>query len=366
MASKLILFLSFFLLSFSSLYLAINAARSEHEIKLLYEGWLVENNKNYNDLFEKEKRYNIFKDNLKYIDEHNAGNHSYNLTLNVFADLTNDEHRNMYLGFQSFTGENMDFKESNRYLFNGDETLPDSIDWRDMGAVVGVKNQLECGSCWAFSAIAAIEGLNKIVTGTLISLSEQELVDCVRKSCQGWLMTKAFEFIIKNGGIDAEEDYPYRGYYAQCNRNKLRRTVVSIDGYENVPHYSEDSMKKAAAHQPISVAIDSSSDDFRFYGSGIYKGSCGTKLDHGVTLVGYGSENGDDYWIIKNSWGTKWGENGYVRIQRNSGTAEGKCGIAILPSYPVKNNHNLLEEKALKNTHGEWSKTEAEGKIATA
>ncbi|KAM0933925.1 putative actinidain [Dioscorea sansibarensis] len=365
MASQLILFLSF-LLSFSSLYLAINAARSEDEIKLLYEGWLVKHHKNYNDLFEMEKRYNIFKDNLKYIDEHNAGNHSSTLKLNVFADLTNDEYRNTYLGFQPFTGENMGSKESNRYLFNGDETLPDSIDWRDLGAVVDVKNQLECSSCWAFSSIAAIEGLNQIVTGNLISLSEQELVDCARKSCEPWRMDRAFEFIINNGGIDTEEDYSYRGHYARCNRNKLRRRVVSIDGYENVRSNSEDSLKKAVAHQPISVAIDASSQDFTHYGSGIYKGSCGISLNHGVTLVGYGTENGDDYWLIKNSWGENWGENGYGKLQRNSGTNEGKCGITMMASYPVKNDFNLLEEKAPKNTGGDWSETDAESKIATA
>ncbi|KAH7671963.1 Actinidain protein, partial [Dioscorea alata] len=336
MASQLILFLSFFLLSFSSLYLTINAARSEHEIKLLYEGWLVKHRKNYNDLFEKGKRYQIFKDNLKYIDEHNARNHSSTLALNVFADLTNDEYRNTYLGFQSFTRENTGFKKSNRYLFNGDETLPDSIDWRGEGAVVDVKNQLKCGSCWAFSSIAAIEGLHQLSTGDLVSLSEQELVDCARKSCEGWQMNNAFEFIINNGGIDTEEDYPYKGYYAGCRRDKLKRRVVSIDGYENVPPYSEDNLKKAVAYQPISVAIDAGSDDFQSYGSGVYKGNCGTNLNHGVSLVGYGSEDGDDYWLIKNSWGEQWGDNGYVKLQRNSGTAEGKCGIAIQPSYPVK------------------------------
>ncbi|XP_039132647.1 zingipain-2-like [Dioscorea cayenensis subsp. rotundata] len=363
MASQLILFLSFLFLSFSTNI----AYRSEHEIKLLYEGWLVENHKNYNDLFEKEKRYSIFKDNLKYIDEHNSGNHSYALGLTVFSDLTNDEYRSTYLGFLP-PGINMGLKKSNRYLFNGHESLPDSIDWRKKGAVTPVKNQRQCNSCWAFTAIASIEGVNKIVTGKLISLSEQELLDCYQKNCDPGNTNEAFEFIIKNGGIDTEEDYPYKSHYVGCNLNKLKRKVVTIDDYEVVPQNSEDSLKKAVAHQPVSAAIDANSDAFQFYQKGVLTGNCGTDIDHGVTIVGYGSENGKDYWLIKNSYGPNWGDSGYVKIQRNSHQPEGKCGIAMYPSYPIKtkpkDNDNLLEEKAVEDTHADWPKTDAESKIA--
>ncbi|XP_039131864.1 zingipain-2-like [Dioscorea cayenensis subsp. rotundata] len=363
MASQLILFLSFFLFSFSSFYLVINAARSEHEIKLLYEGWLVEHHKNYNDLFEKDKRYEIFKDNLKFIDEHNAGNHSFTLGLNVFADLTNEEYRNTFLGFKQPTRQEINLHQNSVYNFSESLLLPDYVDWRRAGAVTPVKNQGQCNSCWAFSAIAAIEGLNQIITGNLVSLSEQEIVDCYKGSCGRGYMADAFQFIIDNGGIDTDDDYPYRGYFAGCDRNKIERRVVWIDGYESIPAYNENYIKMVAAYQPVSVAIEAYGQQFQFYTSGIFDGYCGTNIDHAVTVIGYGSENGIDYWLIKNSWGQRWGENGYVKLHRNINMPQGKCGIALYASYPTKssgmNNVNPLKAQ-------EQSSANVEGKRASA
>ncbi|KAL9237989.1 hypothetical protein vseg_012473 [Gypsophila vaccaria] len=319
-------------------------SRSDDEVMSMYESWLVKHGKNYNALGEKERRFNIFKDNLRFIDQRNAENRSYKLGLNRFADMTNEEYRSKYLGTRPRPETKLGRSKSDRYAFRAaeDESLPESIDWRTKGAVVGVKDQGSCGSCWAFSAIAAVEGINQIVTGDLISLSEQELVECdttYNEGCNGGNMDKAFEFIIKNGGIDTDDDYPYTGRDGRCDTNRKNAKVVTIDSYEEVPIYDEKSLQKAVANQPVSVAIEGSGRDFQLYHSGIFTGTCGTSLDHGVAAVGYGSENGLDYWIVKNSWGLSWGERGYIRMQRNTKSA-GLCGIAVEPFYPIKEGAN--------------------------
>ena len=187
--------------------------------------------------------------------------------------------------------------------------------------------------------MAAVEGINKIKTGKLISLSEQELVDCdVRtgnQGCDGGYMDNAFEFISKNG-ITTEDNYHYRARNGECDADRLGDRAVTISGYERVPRNDEDSLKAAAAHQPVSVAIDAGSRSFQFYSSGVFSERCGTELNHGVTVVGYGAKDGEKYWLVKNSWGTDWGESGYVKIHRGSGEGRGTCGIAMEASYPVK------------------------------
>ncbi|XP_059633793.1 cysteine proteinase mucunain-like [Cornus florida] len=316
--------------------------RTDDEVMTMYESWLVKHAKVYNALGEKEKRFQIFKDNLRFIDDHNAAeNRTYKLGLNRFADLTNEEYRSMYLGAKRRVSTP---KTSDRYTPRVGDSLPDSVDWREKGAVVGVKDQGSCGSCWAFSTIAAVEGINKVVTGDLISLSEQELVDCdtsYNEGCNGGLMDYAFEFIINNGGIDTEDDYPYKARDGMCDQYRKNAKVVTIDGYEDVPPNDEKALQKAVASQPVSVAIEGGGREFQLYISGVFTGICGTQLDHGVAAVGYGTENGVDYWIVKNSWGASWGEDGYIRMERNTATAlTGKCGIAMEPSYPIKNGQN--------------------------
>ncbi|CAI9115836.1 OLC1v1016840C2 [Oldenlandia corymbosa var. corymbosa] len=343
----------FFLLSILSFSSALDMSivnydlkswRSDEEVKALYEEWLVKHGKSYNGLGEKDKRFDVFKDNLRYIDEQNSlPDRSYQLGLNRFADLTNEEYRSKYLGTRIDPKRRLAKKPSNRYLPKLGDELPDSVDWRKSGAVAPVKDQGSCGSCWAFSTVASVEGINKIVTGDLISLSEQELVDCDKtynEGCNGGLMDYAFEFIIQNGGIDTEDDYPYRGRDMRCDTYRKNAKVVTIDGYEDVQAGDEAALKTAVASQPVSVAIEGSSRDFQLYYKGVFTGKCGTQLDHGVNVVGYGTDNGKDYWIVRNSWGASWGENGYIRMERNVKLPTGLCGITSEPSYPVKNGKN--------------------------
>ncbi|GMP33974.1 hypothetical protein CsSME_00007055 [Camellia sinensis var. sinensis] len=200
------------------------------------------------------------------------------------------------------------------------------------------------GSCWAFSTVVGVEGINQIKTKKLVSLSEQELVDCDNNEnagCNGGLTDLAFEFIKRKGGITTEENYPYNAADGTCDVSKENHPVVSIDGHENVPANDEDALMKAAANQPISVAIDAGGSDFQFYSEGVFTGGCGTELDHGVAIVGYGTTlDGTKYWIVKNSWGTEWGEKGYIRMQRGISDKEGLCGIAMEASYPIKSSSN--------------------------
>ncbi|KAJ0264471.1 cysteine protease RD21C [Hirschfeldia incana] len=313
--------------------------RNPEDVKM-FERWLVENHKNYNGLGEKDKRFEIFMDNVKFVQEHNSvPNQSYELGLTRFADLANEEFRAIYL--RSKMERTRDSVKTERYLHNVGDKLPEEVDWRAKGAVVPVKNQGSCGSCWAFSAIGAVEGINQIKTGELVSLSEQELVDCdtsYNQGCNGGLMDYAFQFIINNGGIDTEEDYPYTATDDNiCNADKKNTRVVTIDGFEDVPE-NENSLKKAVANQPISVAIEAGGKAFQLYKSGVFTGTCGTALDHGVVAVGYGTLGGQDYWIIRNSWGSNWGESGYIKLERNIKDSSGKCGVAMMASYPTKSS----------------------------
>ncbi|WJX14976.1 putative cysteine protease rd21b [Trifolium repens] len=325
----------------------VEALKTETHLMKLYESWLVKHGKVYNALGEKERRFEIFKDNLRYIESHNnVEKQSFKLGLTKFADLTNEEYRSMFLGTRTRKSKGLlsGFKKSTRYAFRDDDKLPESVDWREKGAVVDVKDQGQCGSCWAFSTVGAVEGINQIVTGDLISLSEQELVDCDKgynMGCNGGLMDNAYEFIMQNGGIDTEKDYPYRARDNTCDINKKNARVVTIDGYEDVPENDEKSLKKALAFQPVSVAIEAGGRAFQLYQSGVFTGTCGTELDHGVVAVGYGTENGTDYWLVRNSWGSSWGESGYIKLERNvKSTQTGKCGIAMEASYPIKKGQN--------------------------
>ncbi|XVF14628.1 hypothetical protein REPUB_Repub09cG0077500 [Reevesia pubescens] len=305
-----------------------------------YERWQVQHGRTYNNKDEWILRFGIYQSNSQFIDHINSQNLSFKLTDNQFADMTNDEFRSTYLGYKS----RILSRDSNRLIsFQHEKSynLSTSIDWREKGAVTPIKDQGNCGSCWAFSAVAAVEGINGIKTGKLTSLSEQELVDCDvntgNEGCNGGFMQKAYKFIIKNGGITGEENYPYKGEDGVCDIIKARNHAATISGYETLPENNEKCLQNAVARQPVSVAIDAGSYEFQLYSEGIFTGFCGYELNHGVTIVGYGEDGGSKYWLVKNSWGTNWGESGYVRMQREFTDQRGICGIAMDASYPVKN-----------------------------
>ncbi|KAG9456655.1 hypothetical protein H6P81_001163 [Aristolochia fimbriata] len=304
----------------------------------LFETWLAKHKKSYESFEEKLRRFEVFKDNLVHIDETNKKVSNYWLGLNEFADLTHEEFKATHLGLKPDVSSRSEKRSFEDFRYKEVIDLPKAVDWRKKGAVTRVKNQGQCGSCWAFSTVAAVEGINQIVTGNLTALSEQELIDCDKpfnSGCNGGLMDYAFSFIVSNGGLHTEQEYPYLMEEGLCE-DKKDLDVVTISGYEDVPENHEESLLKALAHQPLSVAIEASGRDFQFYSGGVFDGHCGTDLDHGVAAVGYGSAKGLDYIIVKNSWGPRWGEKGYIRMKRNTGKAEGKCGLYKMASFPVK------------------------------
>ncbi|CAN1824147.1 Probable cysteine protease RD21B [Linum perenne] len=337
-------FLSGFLLLLLFSHLLSSSASSD--ISVLFDTWCKEHGKSYRSAEERSYRLQVFRDNYEFVKKHNEiGNNItlYSLDLNALADLTHNEFKASRLGLSAA------FKSYRRRFVSLVGDAPPTVDWRQQGAVTNVKDQGSCGACWSFSATGAIEGINKIVTGSLISLSEQELIDCDRtydSGCEGGLMDYAFQFIIDNKGIDTEEDYPYLGKDKSCNKQKVwfelqeKRRVVTIDDYVDVPSGNEAELQKAVAKQPVSVGVCGSDRGFQLYSKGIFNGPCSTSLDHAILIVGYGSENGVDYWIAKNSWGTRWGMNGYIHMARNTGSSQGVCGINMLASYPEKKGPN--------------------------
>ncbi|CAD7702318.1 unnamed protein product [Ostreobium quekettii] len=301
--------------------------------------WAAEAGRQYHqDAQEFERRFKIWLDNLEYILDYNRRHKSHWLALNRMADRSDDEYRQL-LGTR--VPEERLVQAPAPPEGSGDDRTVDAIDWRQHGAVTKVKDQESCGGCWAFSATGSMEGINAIRTGKLLSLSEQELIDCETQDdgCHGGWMDDAFMFVEKNHGITLEDEYQYKGIDEQCNLKKEGERYVTIDGYIDIAQ-SEDAVLKAAANQPISIAIDSGSRSFMFYGGGVYDEPCGTTLDHGVLAVGYNMTAPVPYWIIKNSWGPDWGEKGYIRFKHGLNNGQGQCGLALAASYPMKTSPN--------------------------
>jgi len=352
-----------------------------------FEDWVKEHNIIHKDGVHREQIFNTWTTNDKYIDDMNSRNLTYTLGHNQFSGMSSDEFNN-FMGFQ-FNLEKIDpskieskihhvktkiheikclkdcvdnYDTSNKLdtvtcvtscIQDAKDELsltnvPESIDWVNNGAVTPVKNQGQCGSCWSFSTTGALEGAYYIKNGVLDSFSEQQLVDCdTRKNggkdmgCNGGLMDNAFSWIEKNGGLCTEEDYAYTsGTTKTAGTCDTSCTVVSgseIISYTDVKANSDNDMMSALAQQPVSIAIQADQKDFQLYNSGVFTGSCGTKLDHGVLVVGYGSLDGEDYYRVKNSWGTTWGDNGYIYLGRGDkfNNGSGQCGMLMQASYPT-------------------------------
>ncbi|XP_061351505.1 ervatamin-B-like [Gastrolobium bilobum] len=319
---------------------------SQDEVIELFLLWKKEHGRVYKDLEEMAKKFEIFVSNLKYITEFNEKRRSPSsclFGLNKFADWSPKEFQETYLGdFDITPKEHSNVKQNN--LYHAD--VPESLDWRKYGVVTGVKDQGPCGSCWAFSAAGGIEGIHALTTGSLISLSEQELLDCETASsgCSGGYKDKALAWVIRNGGISSEIDYPYQAKQGACKSSEVPN-VASIDGYVNVDR-SDNGLLDATKHQPISVSVNATG--FQFYKSGIFDGpGCAnsTSTNHAVIVVGYDSLNGEDYWIVKNSWGKDWGIDGYIWIKRNTGLPYGVCAINAKALYPTITSKHVQRQR---------------------
>ncbi|TQE06416.1 hypothetical protein C1H46_007915 [Malus baccata] len=322
----------------------------DNEITVVrHEEWMAQHGRTYNDAQEKEMRHNIFKNNVEFVKAFNKNKKGkkYTLSVNKFADKTNEEIRPMRNGYKrkQRSGLMSDSLIASPFRYGNVSNVPSSVDWRLSGAVTAVKNQgYECGCCWAFASVATIEGLNKLKTRNLIPLSEQELVDCDTSSynhgCNGGNSKVAYDYMInRNRSLATEDNYPYQakdGGICKTASAAPAAGAITITGYENVPANNEDALLKAVANQPVSVAVDIDAEEFKYYSGGVYTGPCGTNLSHEVTAVGYGTSNdGTKYWLLKNSWGKDWGEGGYMRLQRDVPAKEGLCGIAMEATYPT-------------------------------
>jgi C1A family cysteine protease len=313
--------------------IVLASAFTQQEYQDAFTSWMVKFEKTYapEEFFY---RFGVFKANMDFVDAHNKGNFTYTVELNKFADLTTGEYKNIYLGYKP------ELARGNKRVAKTLSELPmpstypsGSLDWTQLGAVTGVKDQGQCGSCWAFSTTGSMEGVIQIEYGHLTSLSEQELVDCSTSygnlGCNGGLMDNAFKYAEANG-LCTEAAYPYTGVMGTCKKSSCTASAnTKLTSYTDVTH-TENALGAATDIEPVSVAIEADQAGFQLYQSGVFSGVCGQNLDHGVLVVGYGTSGTQPYWKVKNSWGTSWGMQGYILIIRN----EDECGIANEPSYP--------------------------------
>ena len=291
--------------------------------------------KTYSDT-ELVYRLEVFTDNLKKIEDHNSKGHSWTMDVNQFADLTADEFKTQHtcLDNRHILPQTKHVRFDNSFI--NVSSLPKELDWVSKGVVTPVKDQGQCGSCWAFSSTGSVEGAYAIATGKLTSFSEQQLLDCSGSygnlACQGGIYFYSWDYG-KKTALCSESDYPYKGVGGTC---KKCTGVTTVDSYVEVTPNSESALQQAVSLGPVSIAIEADTSVFQFYSSGVMDStSCGTNLDHAVLVTGWGELNGKQYWNVKNSWGSSWGSKGYILLGRNSSNKSGVCGLAMEPGYPV-------------------------------
>jgi len=319
-----------------SLAAATLPALKDDEYDFLFTKWASQHGKTYATTQERAQRLAVFTSNLNYIRAHQAKSpRSYDLKMNEFGDLTNEEFVSQYTGY---TPMDRSYLRSQNEEELSPVDVPTDWDWRAQNKVTPIKDQGQCGSCWAFSAVGSIESgyaIDNNVAAT-VTVSEQQLVDCSgaegNEGCNGGLMDSAFEYVIKNGGLCTESAYPYKAVDGTCKKTCTK--TLTISGYTDVKPNNSTALLNAVATRPVSIAVDAAGSDWQFYSGGVINDKgCGTSLDHGVLLVGYSQSSSPKYWIVKNSWGTSWGNKGYIYIANDGANDAGICGINMDPSY---------------------------------
>jgi len=317
-----------------------------------FASWKAAFGKSYASLEEEASAFLVWLDNWRMINDFNVADaEPFKMRLNQFGDLTGDAFK---LHVHGHTGSCMKRRSVQQRVAMrevtpaGDVAAPASVDWTNVDGksyVTPVKNQGQCGSCWAFSTTGSIEARTAIKAGTtgaaITSLSEQQLVDCSgsygNDGCNGGLMDNAFKYVEAAGGLCSESEYAYTGRNGQCKSSSCGTAYDAISSYSDVTADSMASLEAAVAEGPVSIAIEADQSAFQFYSSGVLTGTCGTRLDHGVLAVGYGTSGSDQYWKVKNSWGETWGMDGYILLCKDCGKNgdKGECGILMEPSFPV-------------------------------
>jgi len=306
------------------------------EANNLWGPWKAAHNKVYSET-EETARFAIFLDNYKHILKFNSENTSVKLALNKMADISKEEFKQKYLGLAVKESDSKYIRVNTVKLPElGD--LPQTVDWNAQGAVGPVKDQGQCGSCWAFSTVGALESYHYIqYGGDMLSFSEQQVIDCARESnfgCNGGFPYTAFEYASING-LQLESDYPYAEEQGACQYSKDKARQVNI-GYSFVQTQSKDMLKVALAITPTVVAVEADQSIFQFYSKGVIGFGCGKKVDHAVLAVGYDIVDDAEAYVVKNSWGTTWGVNGYFYLSTDPSLngGYGACGVLSQPVFP--------------------------------